>query len=147
MYMSKFRKMYADLPTSVWELIVQKQAGGWERYPDVGASHVTACLFIFGGLRHWLVLRIFPSLKLWSYLLMLSTCILFSSDFSLFYDPSVTEGAHGRGNKILLPNEPPSSGAPCIVFALPTTRELWLSMPEFGEKERIYLFKSYTDLE
>ena len=24
--------------------------------------------------------------------------------------------------------------------------ELWLSMPEFGEKERNYLFKSYTDL-
>ena len=25
--------------------------------------------------------------------------------------------------------------------------ELWLSMPEFVEKERIYLFQSYADLE
>ena len=26
-------------------------------------------------------------------------------------------------------------------------QEFWLSMPEFGEKERDYLFKSYTGLE
>ena len=32
-------------------------------------------------------------------------------------------------------------GHPHIRFALPTTRERRLSMPEIGEKERNYLFK------
>ena len=41
----------------------------------------------------------------------------------------------------------PLPGSPYTRFALPAARELWLSMPEFGEKERNYLFKSYTDLE
>ena len=33
-------------------------------------------------------------------------------------------------------------GSPC-----PPPEERYLSMPETGEKERNYLFKSYTDLE
>ena len=39
-------------------------------------------------------------------------------------------------------------GVPVTVDSLHAARELelWLSMSEFGEKERNYLFKSYTDL-
>ena len=37
-------------------------------------------------------------------------------------------------------------GVPCTRFTLPTARELYLSMSEIGEKERNYLFESYTDL-
>ena len=36
---------------------------------------------------------------------------------------------------------------PPTMFALPAPEERYLSMPETGEKERNYLFKSYTDLE
>ena len=51
------------------------------------------------------------------------------------------------GNDILLPNGPPLLlGSPCIKFTLPAARKLQLSMPEIGEKERNYLFKSYTNL-
>ena len=57
-------------------------------------------------------------------------------------------GPKEERDKILLPNGPPPfPGSPCTRFTLPSTRELWLSMPEFGEKKRNYLFKSYTDLE
>ena len=47
----------------------------------------------------------------------------------------------------MLPNGPPLFlGSPCSRLALTTARELQLSMPEIGEKERNYLFKSFTDL-
>ena len=55
------------------------------------------------------------------------------------------------GYDILLPKGPPLSlwgspphllGSPC-----PPPEERHLSMPEIGEKERNYLFKSYTDLD
>ena len=54
------------------------------------------------------------------------------------------------GNDILLQKGPPLSlwGSPHTPtrFALPTTRgKMSLSMPETGERERNYLFKSYTD--
>ena len=40
-------------------------------------------------------------------------------------------------------------GPSFTVDSLPATKELelWLSMSQFSEKERIYSFKSYTDLE
>ena len=40
-------------------------------------------------------------------------------------------------------------GSSVTVHSLPAARELelWFPMPEFAEKERIYLFQSYTDLE
>ena len=59
----------------------------------------------------------------------------------------VTEqtGVGGVGNNILLlkgpSGVPPSLGSLC-----PPPEERHLSMPETGEKERNYLFKSYTDL-
>ena len=34
----------------------------------------------------------------------------------------------------------PSPRNPCTRFTLPVTRELCVSMPEFGEKKRNYLF-------
>ena len=59
---------------------------------------------------------------------------------------SVTEQTRGGGD-ILLPNVPLLlSGSPCTGFILPTTRELNLSMPEIGEKERKYLFKKLYGL-
>ena len=53
-------------------------------------------------------------------------------------------------NNILLPKGPPFffGGSPRPTrFTLPVPEERRLSMPEIGEKERNYLFKSYTDLE
>ena len=52
----------------------------------------------------------------------------------------------GRGTRYYYHMDPPSPGVPCTRFALPAARELQLSMPEIGEKERNYLLKSYTDL-
>ena len=56
----------------------------------------------------------------------------------------------GRGvNDVLLPKDPPffTGGPPHILGSLGLLpEERHLSMPEIGEKERNYLFKSYTDL-
>ena len=54
----------------------------------------------------------------------------------------------GCVNDILLPKGPPflQGPPPPTGFTLPTARERCLSMAEIGEKERNYLFKSYTDL-
>ena len=43
---------------------------------------------------------------------------------------------------------PLCSGGPpsCIRFTLPTARERWFSLPEIGEKERVYLFKELYKL-
>ena len=51
---------------------------------------------------------------------------------------------------MLLPKGPPflSGGPPHLLGSpCPLPEERCLSMPETGEKERNYLFKSYTDLE
>ena len=64
---------------------------------------------------------------------------------------SVTEQTWGAGvNNILLPKGNPLSlwgpthllGSPCL-----PPQERRLSMPEIGEKERNYLYKSHTNLE
>ena len=47
--------------------------------------------------------------------------------------------------KRILPFSP--APPPPTRFSLPAPRERCLSMPEIGEKERNYLFKSYTGLE
>ena len=62
----------------------------------------------------------------------------------------VTEQTEGRGllhtiierTHCFSPGVPPRLGPLC-----PPPEERHLSMPENGEKERNYLFKSYTDLE
>ena len=62
----------------------------------------------------------------------------------------VTEQTRVVVNDILLPKGPPffSGGSPHLLGLLfPPPEERRLSMPENGEKERNYLFKSYTDLE
>ena len=48
-----------------------------------------------------------------------------------------------------LQTDPGVTGSLCHCGFLACSRELelWLSMPKFGEKERKYLFKSFTDLE
>ena len=54
-------------------------------------------------------------------------------------------------NDTLLPKGPPPFplGVPAHLLGslCPLPEERRLSMPETGEKERTYLFKSYTDLE
>ena len=50
------------------------------------------------------------------------------------------------GIKYYYQMDPILPGSPCTRFALPATSELWLSVSEISEKERNYLFKSYTDL-
>ena len=54
-------------------------------------------------------------------------------------------------NNILLWNGPPpfvlGVGPDLLGLPSPSPEERHLSMPETGEKERNYLFKSYTDLE
>ena len=68
-----------------------------------------------------------------------------------FWGENVTEQTRGeRVNDILLPKGPSfRSGGPPHLLGLPCPQpeERHLSMPETGEKERNYLFKSYTDLE
>ena len=63
---------------------------------------------------------------------------------------TVTEQTWGGGGQYTIAKKTPLSlwgplhllGSPC-----PPPEDRHLSMPETGEKERNYLFKSYTDLE
>ena len=59
----------------------------------------------------------------------------------IFFDWPPEKGSHNVTKWM-----PLSPGVPCTRFALPAARKLSLSMSEFGEKERNYLFKSHIDL-
>ena len=65
--------------------------------------------------------------------------------------PITEQTPGGVGDNILLPKGPPflSGGPPADLLGSSCLllQERRLSVPETGEKERNYLFKSYTDLE
>ena len=111
-----------------------------EYYHQHFNSSVTFCYML---LRHELVI------------VTLYLCCLLSAKFAachwLFVEIFLLQNRPGPGgvNNILLPKGlPPLSlwGPPLLGSPCPPPEERYLSMPETGEKERNYLFKSYTDL-
>ena len=107
------------------------------------------CHFLF-----YLTFSSFLTLEVLKRIKIHSFCLSFSiancTFDTCFINVTVREQTWGGANDILLPKGPPLflwGSPPPTRFTLPASRERCLSMPEIGEKERNYLFKSYTDLE